>query len=164
MTIESAKRVLIGAETYIAGPYHFVKNHPLLVQGIHLAYIDSLETPDGDYMFEEPAELEFIDGDDELAEVGLVDGGEGEGDFVEEPVKAEEEPVDPEVLASMAALQTGATEVIEPAEGTEPADEVEETTDKAESTTARKVVKVGTKATKAAAAPSEPAGEDTVTV
>mgnify|MGYP007082583044 CR=1 FL=1 len=76
---ESAERVLVGAETYIAGPYHFEKNIPQLVRGVHVAYIDSIKTSTGEPMFVDADKMEFIDGEedaDDLEAVGLTESEE----------------------------------------------------------------------------------------
>lgn len=110
MSTESNDRVLVGAETYIAGPYHFVKGFPQLVRATHIAYIDSLRTVTGEPMFshvEPEQELEFIDGE-ELDEVGL-----GEQEELDEE-QGDEPEQDPEVTASMDAMKSENTPAKDP--------------------------------------------------
>lgn len=108
---EAAARVLVGAETYIAGPYHFEKNIPQLVRGVHVAYIDSIKTPSGEPMFSEVEELEFIDGEedaDDLEAVGLTESEEQDEPAAhtqhEAPALSEEEQ------AAVDAMKSGETD------------------------------------------------------
>lgn len=138
MSSKSNERVLIGAETYIAGPYHFVKNIPMLVRDTHVAYIDSLKTADGEPLFSDGVELGFIDGE-ELAEVGL-DELEPEA----EPEPQEEEELDPEALAAAELMKAGtAPDADESETSDQPVDE--QADEQAEEAAAGRKVVIGKK-------------------
>lgn len=123
---EAAERVLVGAETYIAGPYHFEKNIPQLVRGVHVAYIDSIKTPSGEPMFSEVEELEFIDGEEDDADleaVGLTESEEQDEPAAhaqhEAPTLSEEEQAAVDAMKSEETEGEGegdATEAEEPKE------------------------------------------------
>lgn len=111
---ESVERVLVGADTYIAGPYHFEKNIPQLVRGVHVAYIDSIKTSTGEPMFVDADKMEFIDGEggaDDLEAVGLIEAEEQDEPAAhtqhEAPALTEEEQ------SAVDALKSGATEAEE---------------------------------------------------
>lgn len=131
---EAAERVLVGADTYIAGPYHFEKNIPQLVRGVHVAYIDSIKTSSGEPMFSEVEELEFIDGEedaDDLEAVGLTESEEQDEPSAhaqhEAPTLSEEEQAAVDAMKAEGTEGEGegegdATEAEEPKE--EPKEEV----------------------------------------
>lgn len=130
---KSNERVLVGADTYIAGPYHFVRNIPKLVRDIHVAYIDSILDAEGEPMFSADTEMDFIDGEDDLAEVGLGDDIVAE-DYVpaahlqhEPPVLSEEEQAAADAMKAGDATQgqTQEGEELEEQEVSDPETETE---------------------------------------
>lgn len=145
---EAAERVLVGAETYIAGPYHFEKNIPQMVRGVHVAYIDSIKTPSGEPMFSEVEELEFIDGEegaDDLEAVGLTESEEQDEPAAhaqhEVPSLSEEEQ------AAVDAMKSGETEG-DATEAEEPKEEPKEEVAKAAKPKAGRQLNVGKAAPK----------------